>query len=802
MTSISSSDLIRERLSISGRVQGVGFRPYAYRLARELNVTGLVGNDSHGAFIEIQGPAHTLESFKARLVAELPPLARITDLRSQPLPPRDEAAFRIEVSADDGTQDAEITPDMALCEDCRRELFDPADRRYRYPFINCTNCGPRYSIIRSVPYDRPGTTMAKFTMCPACQAEYDDPANRRFHAQPNACPVCGPRVWMEETRGQRARTQNGRQEDERGSGRIRQSEEQDAIVRCARLIRDGAIVAVKGLGGFHLACRADDDEVVARLRARKSRESKPLAIMVADLAAARELAVIDEAAAAALTDVTRPIVLVPKQAGGRGESSTRMRVSPQVAPDTDMLGIMLPYTPLHELLFAEGLGPAVMTSGNPTEEPLCCDNEEALERLAQIADAFLLHNRDIERRVDDSVVLAGGVGTSVVPVRRARGFAPGPIRVPIHASEPVLAVGAELKSTVCVLAGSTAIVSEHLGELANAKAYRNFVATVEKFKQLLRVEPRVIAYDLHPEYSSTRYALAYAREQGSTAIGVQHHHAHMVSVMAEHGLTGAVLGISCDGTGFGTDGAIWGCELLVGDESQFERAGYLRYFPLLGGDVSARETWRPAAGLLWECFGADWRRAASPILNRISDEALEIARARLAAGRLPVTSSLGRLFDAVAFLLGICGENRHEAQAAMALESTARQVEYAEPLTFALEPAEDTAGLPLKLDVRPMIREILARMGAGQSTAVLARAFHETIAAALAEAARRICRERSLKRVALSGGCFANRLLLGSLVHRLETDGLQVFMNRAVPTGDGGVSLGQAVSAAITIREG
>jgi hydrogenase maturation protein HypF len=754
-----------------------------YRLAAQMGLTGLVGNDSHGAFIEIQGPAGGIEQFKARLRNELPPLARIEDMRTEPIPLVTEARFRIETSATDGTQDAEITPDVATCADCRRELFDPADRRYRYPFINCTNCGPRYSIIQGVPYDRPKTTMSPFLMCPACQAEYGDPGNRRFHAQPNACPVCGPHVWLEEKDSTKT--------------------DRDPIGRCAELLRAGRIVAIKGLGGFHLACRADSDEAVATLRARKSRESKPLAVMVANLDAVRQIADIDESAAAAMTDVTRPIVLVPKQID-RLEGGPTPRISEHVAPGTDMLGVMLPYTPLHELLFAEGLGPMVMTSGNPTEEPLCCENEEALRRLSHIADAFLLHNRDIERRVDDSVVLSatepgatGALSHAIVPIRRARGFAPGPIRVPVTANVPVLAVGAELKSTVCVLAGNTAIVSEHLGELANAKAYRNFVATVERFQQLLRIEPGAIAYDLHPEYAATRFALQYAKDRGLRPIGVQHHHAHVVGAMAENGLTGKVLGIACDGTGFGTDGAIWGCELLVSDETSFERAGHLRYFRLAGGDAAARETWRPAAGLLHDALGDEWRTAIAPLLQRVSREAIDMTHARLAGpARLPLTSSLGRVFDAVAFLLGIADENHHEAEAAMALEATARRAKSAEPLTYRIVGGEDGLNTPLELDVRPMIAQIAAAGHTHGDVAVLARAFHETIAAGLADMAARIAAKHRINRVVLSGGCLANRLLLGSLTTRLRASGLQAYTHRLVPTGDGGVSLGQAVCAA------
>ena len=749
-----------------GRVQGVGFRPYVYRLAAGLRLAGVVGNDTHGAFIEIEGPAAAVAEFVDRLPRELPPLAAISRIEAVDLPVRGEATFRIDHSARDGVQDAEITPDVALCADCRRELFDPADRRYRYPFINCTHCGPRYSIIRQIPYDRPNTTMAVFRMCPACQAEYDDPANRRFHAQPNACPACGPQVRLTDAAGRPL--------------------EGDPIRLCARRLAEGGIVAIKGLGGFHLACRADLDEAVATLRERKGRESKPLAVMVGTLEQARALAEIPPSAAEVLADVTRPIVLVPAR---RSEA-----VSPHVAPGCGLLGLMLPYTPLHELLFAEGLGPLVMTSGNPTEEPLCRDNDEALQRLGGIADAFLLHNRDIERRVDDSVVLASA-DEPVVPVRRARGFAPAPIRSAVEAAEPVLAVGAELKSTVCVLAGNTAVVSEHLGELANPRAYRNFVDTVEQFQRLLRVRPAVIACDMHPDYAATRFARRYAREGGLRLVEVQHHHAHLVSVMAEHGLSGGTLGIICDGTGFGTDGTIWGGEILAGDEAGFRRVGHLSTFSLPGGDAAARETWRPAAGLLQAVFGDSWPGAALEALERVPADALRLVRRRLQAGaRLPITSSLGRVFDAAAFLLGVCDHNRHEAEAAMALEALARDHGPAEPFPCG-RPAYDEAG-PAVVDLGPMVRSLLAGMADKTPIPRLARAFHETMAVLLAEAARPIAERLGLRRVCLSGGCFVNGVLLAGLTRRLREAGLEVCRHRVVPTGDGGVSLGQAVCAA------
>ncbi len=732
-----------------------------------------MGNDTHGAFIEVEGPASLLDEFQRRLRSELPPLARIAQLTADSVPPVGEAAFRIIHSSSVGEQDAEITPDTATCPDCLRELFDPADRRYRYAFTNCTNCGPRYSIIQAVPYDRPNTTMRRFTMCPACQAEYDDPTNRRFHAQPNACPVCGPRVWLCDTSGREI------------SG--------DAIRMCAERLRDGAIIAIKGIGGFHLACRADRDESVVRLREKKMRETKPLAMMVASIEAAQAIAEVDEAAAAEMSGQVRPIVLLPKK--------PQAPISPNVAPGNDCFGIMLPYTPLHHLLMAEGLGPLVMTSANPTDEPLCSRNDEALERLATIAEAFLMHDRDIERRVDDSVVkvMTGPDRKQViVPIRRARGLAPAPIRVPVESPVPVLAVGGELKSAVCILSGSQAVLSEHLGELANPAAFRNFTATIEQFKKLLRAEPRVVARDMHPDYAATRYAATL----GLPVTDVQHHHAHIVSCMAEAGITGRVIGVSCDGTGYGTDGAIWGCEVLVCDEAGFERVGHLRYFRLVGGDQAAKETWRPAAGLLHETFGPDWRHTARTALAHVDQQALDLVGRRLAAGsRMPLTSSMGRLFDAVAFLTGICAYNRYEAEAAMSLEAAARAAEPAAPLAYSIEKAED-GGRSTICDFRPMIRDLLERLAGGQSPAQLARAFHETCAAMLADVVGDAATETGISRAALSGGCFANRLLLELLVEQLAARGLQPVSHREVPTGDGGIALGQAVAAAERVRRG
>jgi len=750
--------LCRKRIEVGGQVQGVGFRPFVYRLACQLGLGGFVANDSHGAQIEIEGPADALETFTVRLREQLPPLARITRLRQRTITPRNQQDFQIHPSRRDGAQDAAITPDAAVCADCLRELFDPNDRRYRYPFINCTNCGPRYSIILSIPYDRPNTTMAKFRMCPACQAEYDDPANRRFHAQPNACPACGPRIWLTDAEG---REQDG-----------------DPIRRAAALLRAGRIVAVKGIGGFHLACRADIDEPVRRLRSRKQRESKPLAMMVPDMEAARALAVLNAADEALLTGAVRPIVLAPKRATAA--------ISELVAPGTPCFGLMLPYAPVHYLLFAEGLGPLVMTSGNPSDEPLTSDNNEALERLGRIADAFLLHNRDIERPVDDSVVFTFAQRT--VSIRRARGYVPQAIVTSHCAAEPILAVGGELKCTVCLLDRREAVLSEHIGDLKKPVTYRHFLGTIERLQQILRRQPAVIAHDLHPHYLSTQYAT----QQPLRRVAVQHHHAHIVSCLADACEDGPVIGLACDGTGYGPDGAIWGCELLVCDACDFERLGHLDYYALPGGDAAAHETWRPALSLLLATFGRDWPEAAENAFRTIDPDKREFVSRMIEHGvHAPATSSLGRLFDAVAFLLGLCQQNRHEAQAAMALEAAATAGPF-EPYPYRL-PTRDGR---IRFDVRPMMAAILDDLAKGTPTPTVAGRFHETIAALLAQAAVLAAEQTGLRIVALSGGCFVNRHLLRGCTERLARAGLGVLTHHRVPAGDGGLSLGQAVVAA------
>ena len=799
-----SSNSIRRRFDLRGQVQGVGFRPYVYRLAMTHALAGFVANNSNGAMIEVEGTATTLDAFERDLVGQLPPLARITELSRRELPPTGEIGFHIRTSEDDATRRPEVTPDAATCADCLRELFDPADRRYRYPFINCTNCGPRYSIIRSVPYDRPQTTMSVFPMCPPCAAEYADPADRRFHAQPNACPVCGPQlelVTKKEIKGGDASHHVPTFPPSHiptPSGGTAVS----AVSQAAQMLKAGAILAVKGIGGYHLACRADREDVVQRLRQRKLRDGKPLAVMAPDLATARRLCRLTPADDAALTSPAAPIVLAP-QADGHGLAAS-------IAPGCTDYGVMLPYAPLHHLLFAEGLGPLVMTSANLAGQPLTYRDEAALAELADVADAFLMHNREIFRPIDDSVVFT--FRDEVVPIRRARGYAPRPIhlQLPLSAASSapiqnpkskiqnrILAVGGELKATVCLLAGGEAIVSEHLGDLSHPQAYRHFVEAIDRLKELCAFEPDAVACDLHPRYLST----TYAERLGLPIIRVQHHHAHIASVMAEWGETGSVVGLSCDGTGYGPDGAVWGCEVLLCERGNYRRLGHLDYFPLLGGDAAAIETWRPAAAMLHSAYGPAWPEKGDILLFPPAPDAPPVPKSRTSPlfeqalashANAPPTSSLGRLFDAVSCLLGLCSRNRHEAEAAMALEAAASsQPAISEPLIY--EVTELPEGL--RLSAALTIRNIVELRERGQPVSRIAARFHETVARLLADAARLACERHKVRCVALSGGCFANRRLLHRLVDLLDAQDVRVLYHRHLPCGDGGLSLGQATAA-------
>jgi hydrogenase maturation protein HypF len=754
----------RVRLELRGQVQGVGFRPHVFREAAVCGLSGFVSNDGRGAVIEVEGATNRIEEFVDSVLAKLPPLALVREMRRHGRIPVGQVGFRIAPSERDDPAAADVTPDAATCDDCRRELFDPADRRRRYPFINCVNCGPRYSIIRRVPYDRPATTMAAFTMCDACRREYENPSDRRFHAQPIACPDCGPRVRLLDTLGRPI------------SG--------DGIAEAARRLAGGAIVAVKGVGGYHLACRADNESVVSKLRRRKLRDGKPLAIMVPNMDAAEGLCRLTDAERAALACAAAPIVLAERRAGAA--------VAEGVAPRCLKLGLMLPYTPLHHLLFAHRLGPLVMTSANRSAEPLTYRDEEALRELRDIADAFLTHDREIFRPLDDSVVFA--FRDDLIPVRRARGYAPSPIQVrrPSSGAAPdILAVGGELKSAFCLLSGDRAILSEHLGDLTCPAAYRHYVAAVDRARELFDFEPALVAHDLHPQYMTTQYA----RSLGLPTLGVQHHHAHVASLMAEHDQPGPIIGLACDGTGYGVDGAVWGCEILRCERGDFERLGHLEYFPLVGGDLAAIETWRPAAALLRLAYGPDWSDASLEGLSGLRrrfraaasfDPKLFEAQIRRRVNS-PDTASLGRVFDAVAFLLGVCERNRHEAEAAMALENAAA-ADIQQP--YPVQAADDG-----RLRLAPLVRAIVDDLRAGHPAATVAARFHETLARMLAAAAVRAAHGAGVRVIGLSGGCFLNVRLLERVTELLEAQTLRVLVHHEAPPGDGGIALGQAYVA-------
>lgn len=785
-------NVLRRRFVLRGRVQGVGFRPFVFRLARRLRLVGFVANSAGGAVIEVQAPAARLSEFRRRLLTELPALAQIASLDEFPATPTPDAHFRIAASqiadapapSDDKTASAnaaDVTPDAATCADCLRELFDPRDRHCQYAFINCTNCGPRYSIIARTPYDRPNTSMASFAMCPACRREYEDPADRRFHAQPIACPACGPRLHLLDA-----------------AGRTLDCHPLDGA---AELLRGGAIVAIKGIGGYHIACLATDEAVVRRLRVRKLREAKPLALMVRDIAAARRLAEISGDDERALRSTAAPIVLCRKRQGAG--------VARSVAPRSADFGLMLAYAPLHHLLLARVDQPLVMTSANLADEPLLYRDEDALRDLAGVVDAFVVHDREIVRPLDDSVVFT--FRGTVILVRRARGYVPEPVAVEFDAhptrdpsrAPEILAAGAELKSTVCVLRDRRAIVSEHLGDLTTPSVYRRFRDATVRLQELFRVSPARAAHDLHPQILSTQFA----QRSGLPCTAVQHHHAHIASVMAEHGESGPVIGVACDGVGLGDDGAVWGGELLRCERGDFVRAGHLEYFALPGGDAAAIDTWRPAAGLLRSALGPGWIAelgARAPRLgrrlNRAAGGMIDVVDRQIARGlNAPQSSSLGRVFDAVAFLLGACFRNRYEAEAASVLEALAREVTQAvPPFEYDLRAAP---GEPLVLSLAPSFRGLLDAIVRGEDRRRLAARFHETVARLFAEGAAALARRGAVGTIALGGGCFVNQILLRRICELLEARGLRVIHPRRMPPGDGGLSLGQAYVAAWRARE-
>lgn len=733
---------VRKQIRVHGIVQGVGFRPFVYNLAQSLGLAGYVLNSSAGVLIELEGEPAQIERFVHELNQNPPPLAQIEDIAVETLGPAGYQQFVIRESIDEPGQLAPVSPDVSTCADCLRDFQDPANRRFGYPFTNCTNCGPRYTITRMIPYDRPLTTMACFPMCAQCLREYEDPSNRRFHAQPNACAECGPSLTL-------------------------------SIPEVRRLLQAGKIVAIKGLGGFHLVCDPFNDAAVRLLRERKKRSDKPFALMVPDVASAEKFCLVSDAERAALASIRRPIVILAR----RPDSPL-----PQaLAPGNNTLGLMLPYTPLHYLLFGDVFSALVMTSGNLSEEPIVTGNREAAQRLGSIADAFLFHNRDIHTRVDDSVarVFAGAERV----LRRSRGYAPHPVALGFPVAE-ILACGAELKNTFCLTKQQHAFLSQHIGDLENYETLVFYRETLDRMKQLFRIAPTAVAYDLHPQYLSTKLALEMTDLR---QIGVQHHHAHIASCMAENGITDKVIGVAFDGTGFGTDGKIWGGEFLVADFAGCERRAHFRYVPLAGGDTAVREPWRLALSYMLDTFGSRFDSLDLPLFQRIPPKKIATVRSMIERRINTVeTSACGRLFDAVASIIGIRDEVNFEAQAAIEMEACA---------LAGLDdcyPFEVTGD---QIDVRPMIEQIVRDVLAATPVGWIAAAFHNTIASIIVEVCSRVRSDEGINRVCLSGGTFQNVYLVEHSVLRLRAIGFEVFLHSKVPPNDGGISLGQAVIA-------
>lgn len=755
----------RRAFVIRGIVQGVGFRPFVYNLANRHRLSGFVRNETGSVLIEVEGEPDSLEHFQAELRDQAPPLARVVSLSWEGRPTEGVGPFRIIASEADDASPVFISPDVATCADCHAEILDPEDRRFGYPFLNCTNCGPRLTIITGAPYDRMRTTMAPFVLCAACRAEYDDPSNRRFHAQPTACPDCGPSLRLLDANGQLIPTP-------------------EPLARFAEALRHGKIGALKGLGGYHLTCDARDRSAVAELRRRKHREEKPFAIMVADAKAAEALGTVSEAERALLLSSRAPIVLLRKQPS--------IPICEEVAPRNPWLGVMLPYTPLHHLLMrAVGGIPLVMTSGNRTDEPIAY-RDDAVQRLSGIADLFLTHNRAIHVRCDDSVTRV--VDGAEQPIRRSRGDAPRPIDLPISCPRPILAVGGQLKATFALGRDRQAFLSHHLGDLDHFEAYRAFEQDIQLYQDLFAIRPRCLVHDLHPDYATTRYARQRAEREGIALLAVQHHHAHLASCMAEHGLDEPVIGVTFDGTGFGTDGAVWGGEFLIGDYRQFRRGAHLRYIGLPGGEQAIREPWRMALAHLADAeidfaiLKARPLRADIPIVAKMLERRLNT----------PLTSSVGRLFDAVASLAGVRDRVRYEGQAAIELEWLAADAapERAYPFAFCKHDGGEMAEMPLVVDTRPLIRAVAEDASGGIRAEVIARRFHSTLVDLIATVCNRLRQSSGIEAVVLSGGVFLNALLASESSARLVAGGFRVYRHRRVPPNDGGLSLGQLAIAA------
>jgi hydrogenase maturation protein HypF len=746
----------RAKATINGIVQGVGFRPFIYHLAQKGGLGGYIANTGTGVDIEVEGEPRKIENFFREVQTRKPPLARITHIEMQYLPPLSYQDFVIRRSHVETYRSALITPDVSVCEDCLQEMNDPGDRRYRYPFINCTNCGPRYTIIEDIPYDREKTSMASFSMCEKCRKEYGEPADRRFHAQPIACWECGPTVRLHESSGKPV-------------------EGLDPISETCKLLRSGKIIAIKGLGGFHLAVDATDGKAVERLRERKNREEKPLALMSPSIEKIAQFAHMNTQEAQLLESPERPIVLLRKK--------ERNAIASQVAPRNCCFGVMLPYTPLHSLILQEGFLALVLTSGNISEEPIAIDNEEAFRRLSGVADYFFVHNRDIYLRNDDSVVRV--VGEKVRMIRRSRGYIPVPVSLN-RDIRPTLACGPFLANTVCLGKERNAFLSQHVGDLENLETLEAFEKTVDHLKSILEIDPEVIAYDLHPDYLSTRYAL---NREGLTKVGVQHHHAHIASCMAEHGVSGPVIGLAMDGTGYGTDGTIWGGEILLADFHAFERLGHLQGVPLPGGEAAIREPWRMALAYLYQAFGKGLFDLPIEFVRRLDQGQATIIITMIEKDlNSPRTSSCGRLFDGVAALLGLRDRASYRGQAAVELEMEVGEGEG----YYSVEiPGEGE----LIISQNPIIRGIVSDLLRGEGRKTISRKFHNTLVGAFADACIRIRHHRMLNRVVLSGGVFQNGFLLGELEKILLDSEFEVYTHSLVPANDGGISLGQAMVA-------
>lgn len=807
--------LQRLRVVIRGAVQGVGFRPFVYRLARNLDLTGWVNNSAQGVFAEVEGPIPALNDFLLRLELEKPPLAFIQSLEPSFLDIAGYTAFEIRASEDTGVKTALVQPDVAVCADCLREVFDPRDRRYLYPFTNCTNCGPRFTIINSLPYDRPNTSMKKFRMCSECQSEYDDPGNRRFHAQPNACPTCGPYLELWNTNGDVLALRH------------------DALLSTAAAIRDGRIAAVKGLGGFHLMVDARNEEAIAHLRRRKYREEKPFAVMMSDIAMVMRFCQVNGLEERLLRSAESPIVLLKKLStaalagqhenaitsgfeegiipyypndaeGGRLQSGEAL--SGLVAPGNPDLGVMLPYTPLHHILVRELGFPVVATSGNATDEPICTDENEAVDRLEAIADVLLVHDRPIIRHVDDSIVRL--IMGREMMVRRARGYAPLPVHL-TEAAPQLLAVGAHLKNTVAASLENEAFVSQHIGDLETPEAYTAFKRVIKDFRHLYELHPELVVHDLHPAYLSTQYAL----NSGVKTLGVQHHYAHVLSCMAENEIDGPVLGIAWDGTGYGTDGTIWGGEFLRipansmpgncactrrAEDVAFERAAHFRTFPLPGGESAIREPRRIALGLLYQLVGESvfsMERLAP--LAAFEAREIPLLKSMLRNSvNCPLTSSAGRLFDAVASIAGLRQRIAFEGQAAMMLEFALDRSAAGEAYTFHIDRTSRNSGRTSVVDWGPMIMEVLQDAAAGVPASIVSARFHNGLVESIVQIAKRV----GERRVVLSGGCFQNKYLTERTITRLRQEGLSPYWHQRIPSNDGGISLGQIKGAVIHMR--